>query len=596
VAAALMVVAAISFVASPAQAVGTTAGTVISNQAYADYEDANGNPLTRVYSNTVNITVSQVAAVRLEPSTSSKTGGVDSQVYYAATVHNDGNGSDTFDLAASITGTTGTGTAMSTVTIYNDDNGDGMWQSATETTVIIDTGSLDADGVQKVIVVTDIPSGADNGDTGTATLTATSQLDNGQSDSGVYTTSVQAAVVDITKTAELDDANGDSEADPGETLTFTITGTNNGSATAYDILAEDVIPASTTYVTGSLKFGPDGSTYATAFSLTDADDAPDNVAGVRAKYDSGNGKVVFEMDEFPAANVGILFFQVTIDSGTPQGTIIENQLSAAYASTDGGSRDFGGDSNATTTTVGYAPAVDLSATATAQSGDPGDQMVYPFTVTNNGNATDTVDISYNSGAGWTWAFWVDSDGNGVPGTGGDILLTDTDGDSVLDTDDMTAGESVGLLAVAAIPAGTSDGTTDTLTVTGTSSVDTDVSDSQPFTTTVTAPVLSISKSVTPSTDQPPGTELTYTVQVTNSGSGNATSIVVTDAVPSSTTYKADSILTGSSLGSLTARSDASDGDGAHYDGTNKRVVAGSGSSISLGSGGTFYLRFTVTID
>jgi len=39
--------------APPAMAVGTLAGTAISNQAYADYKDANGNAMTRVYSNTV---------------------------------------------------------------------------------------------------------------------------------------------------------------------------------------------------------------------------------------------------------------------------------------------------------------------------------------------------------------------------------------------------------------------------------------------------------------------------------------------------------------------------------------------------------------
>ena len=51
-------------VAAPeAMASGTLAGTAISNQAYADYKDANGNAMTRVYSNTVTTTVSRVAGV-----------------------------------------------------------------------------------------------------------------------------------------------------------------------------------------------------------------------------------------------------------------------------------------------------------------------------------------------------------------------------------------------------------------------------------------------------------------------------------------------------------------------------------------------------
>jgi len=45
-------------------AAGTVAGTVISNQAYADYKDSNGNAMTRVFSNTVTTIVTQVAAIQ----------------------------------------------------------------------------------------------------------------------------------------------------------------------------------------------------------------------------------------------------------------------------------------------------------------------------------------------------------------------------------------------------------------------------------------------------------------------------------------------------------------------------------------------------
>ena len=133
-------------------------------------------------------------------------------------------------------------------------------------------------------------------------------------------------------------------------------------------------------------------------------------------------------------------------------------------------------------------------------------------------------------------------------------------------------------------------------MTGTSTNDTDVSDQQSFTTTVTAPVLSAVKSVSPTGNQPPGTELTYTVEVTNSGTGTATNVVITDPVPQYTTYKTATIKTGSSLATLVTRTDDNDGDGGTFDGTNHRVVVGSGTSLSLGSGGKLFLQFTVTID
>ena len=50
-------------ITAKAMATGTPAGTVISNQAYVDYKDANSNPLTRAYSNIVTSTVKQVASL-----------------------------------------------------------------------------------------------------------------------------------------------------------------------------------------------------------------------------------------------------------------------------------------------------------------------------------------------------------------------------------------------------------------------------------------------------------------------------------------------------------------------------------------------------
>jgi len=562
-----------------AMAAGTAAGTVISNQAYADYDDANGNALARIYSNTVTTTVSQVGAIEVSPATASVTGQPDTQVVVGASVSNTGNGSDTFDLALS-----GLDPGW-TATIYWDENGDDMWDPVNETTVVTDTGSLAANGEFEVLIVVDVPDTASNGDSSSVTLTATSQFDSNQSDSGTYTVTVQDAVLSATKSVY--DSTG---YQPGDTVTYAISGSNSGSATAENVVITDVIPANTTYVAGSIRIGAVSGDYDGAAVQTDADDSPtDDV-----KYTAGFRTITVDWGDAPASDSGVIYFKVTIDADVASGTRVENVADLDYEVGEQAQPTI--QSSRAFFDVADLADVDLAATTTAQSGDPGDQIVYPFTVTNDGNATDTIDLTYNSTAGWTWAFWVDNDGNGIPGTGGDFLLTDTDSDSVIDTDDLTAGSTASLLAVATIPSGTSDGTTDDLTITGTSSVDSNTTDSQGFTTTVTAPVLALTKSVTPTGNQPPGTELTYTIQVSNSGSGVATSLVVTDSVPANTTYKTGSTYSGSSLGSLTLRSDASDGDGAHYDDTNKRVVAGANNNISLGSGGTFYLRFTVTID
>ncbi len=137
---------------------------------------------------------------------------------------------------------------------------------------------------------------------------------------------------------------------------------------------------------------------------------------------------------------------------------------------------------------------------------------------------------------------------------------------------------------------------DVTVVKGTSVRNSSVYDSITLTTTVKAPVLTITKTVSPSGSQPPGTELTYTITVTNIGTGVATSVQIFDVIPAYTTYVANSIETGPSVSSLAPRTDAADGDGGRYDSVAKLVSAGSGSSISLGPGGTWVLRFKVKID
>ena len=84
--------------ALPVLAVGTPAGTVISNQASVAYTDANGNNLSAL-SNTVTTTVSQGASLTVDPNNSQGADPGDI-LYYAHLVTNGSNGSDTIDLTA----------------------------------------------------------------------------------------------------------------------------------------------------------------------------------------------------------------------------------------------------------------------------------------------------------------------------------------------------------------------------------------------------------------------------------------------------------------------------------------------------------------
>ena len=575
----IIAISALMF-APMALAKGTPAGTEIKNKAYADYKDANGNDKSRVYSNEVTTVVSQVAAINITPDTGNQSGVAGSEVAYPVTICNDGNGDDTFTL--SVADTTWTSK------IYFDTNGDGVWDPLTETTEVTSTTLLAADVCYKVIVVTTIPPTAADGAESTATLTATSTFDNTVKETGTYKTTSLKAVFSIVKSVVDTPAN----PVPGDIITYRVNGENTGSADAEDVRAEDTIPTGTTYVAGSMRYGPVTDTYSTATTLTDANDGTEQ-DGIGGYFDGT--KVIYTRETFPAGEKGSFFFQVKVNDTITEGTNITNTLTAYHKHIDLPT-EYTTTSNTTTTTVGSKPAIEVKDNG-IYSGDPGTQIVHAFTATNKGNAPDTINITYSSGLGWTWKFWVDVDGNGEPGTDGDYELTDTNSDGIIDTGVLAAnGGSINILAVATIPVGTTDANVDTTTVTGTSVKNNTLTDAITITTTCKAPVLSLSKTVSPEGTQPPGTELTYTVTATNTGSGNATSIIIFDVVPQYTTYVADSIKTGGTVATLATRTDASDGDGGSYDSNSKTVTAGTGVNITLGQSATWVLQFKVTID
>ncbi|MBT5212906.1 MAG: hypothetical protein HOM08_13790, partial [Candidatus Marinimicrobia bacterium] len=77
----------------------TQAGTVIENQAFGNYEDANGNTMPQVESLIVQTTVSQVAGVSLGGNLANPVSAMDSTLY-AVTLANSGNYEDTFTIGA----------------------------------------------------------------------------------------------------------------------------------------------------------------------------------------------------------------------------------------------------------------------------------------------------------------------------------------------------------------------------------------------------------------------------------------------------------------------------------------------------------------
>lgn len=605
--------------APPAQAAGTLAGTSISNQAYADYKDANGNDMTRVFSNTVTVTVSQVAAVAIDPATGSQSVNADTTITYLVQLFNHGNAPDSQTFSYATSGAW----IPDSVKMYYDINNDHLYTAGTDVLLtetvagsktyktVNGSGStvlIAADDDYDVIMEVKVPNTATNNQSCVITVTTQSDFDNTKTATGTYTTTVLAAALSAVKTHTP--TGSPTYLKPGDIITYTITLTNSGSIDGTVVTATDPIPSNLTYVPGSIKISVDGGGFVAKTDAADND-------GV--KYDSGSKSVIAPDGAttltVPAGHSWAVQFQATLNSGTASGGAVTNQATVTYTS---GPNSASVQTNGDTFLVSTLASVDLSTTDTNKTGNPGDQIAYKFTATNNGNADDKINITVTSTQGWTWAVWADVDGNGIPGTDGDFLLTDTNADGKVDTNTLALnGGSIALLAVATIPVGTANGTTDTITISGASVNDPTKTDTQAFTTTVKAPVLSVTKALTyvvqpagiaPATCTPtntatgagcsyyPGSVLTYQVTATNSGAGNATTVVITDLVPNHTTYKTGTIKTGSSTGSLTARTDATDGDGGRFDSGANAVIVGGSGNLTIGPAGTWVLEFQVTVN
>ncbi len=553
-------------------AAGTPAGTSITNQASGTYNDANGNEVAGSgnpeLSNVVTTVVSQVAGVTLTPLTAAQNLTANSFTTYAVTLTNTGNGSDTFSLAALISNSP---SGTYTIEVYHDADGDQVLDGGETTTA--STGSLAADGTYDIIIKViedDGGSGSVPGDIVEVELTSTSTFDGGVDEVGTYTSTITSATLDVTVT-------GDNESpEPGETITYQICIENTGAESAYNPVFSAAIPTNTSYVAGSIRLGAGGGSYATATVQTDADDSPTDEADYNVTAAS---TVTVNLDDIAASGEVCVYFQVVVDSPLPAGTEITIDPEVPYENEEGQPYPTPTESG-TGVTITVVQTYGVTATPNdpvSYTGDPGDEILHSFTVTNDGNGEDDFTLS-GAGTYLTWTFYQDVDGDGVIDAGVDLVITE-----ILD---LASGADYDVIAVATIPAGTADDAVDNSTLTVTSQGDGSATDAIALSVTCTAPALSLVKSVSPTGNQPPGTTLTYTVVVSNTGDGEATTVVIADQIPTNTTYVGGSMTVDS-----VSKTDSDDADEGTYTGTS--VIF---EFAALASGGSHTLTFQVTID
>lgn len=309
----------------------------------------------------------------------------------------------------------------------------------------------------------------------------------------------------------------------GSNVTMTAVVSNNGPAAAATAAFTETIPANTTL--GALLVPPAGWS---------CNSIP--VGGTGTFTCTNNSFAALASASFPIV--------LNVNSATPSGTVISATANISASTPD---PNYGNNSATATTVVGAAGQVDL---AVAGSGTPnpvtsGNNIAYTQSVTNNGPspitasgittvtftdaipANTTLAVAFTAPVGWT----CNSIAVGATGT---FTCTLNSGQT------LAIGAIVNFPLVVKVDVATAPGTT----ITNSPSIASSVTDPNPANNTVTINTIvasptqadvSISKTASPEpVDQ--GTNLAYTLTVTNAGPALAQNVIVDDPLPAQVTY------------------------------------------------------------
>lgn len=224
---------------------GTPAGTHIENHVMATYMDLSGVQQT-VSSNMVYVTIDQVASVDVGPDINTVVQVIPGQyVHHQFVVTNTGNGSDEFTLSASLN-TTGIDKNSVEVVFFADTNGNGVIDPGE--VEVSATGGVSPGQMTNIIARVSVPGIADVGHEIRLQLAAVSDVDGQVSDaSGTITFEI---VEENVLHARL--SVDQHEADPGDTLTYTVSLINQGLNDIEEINVRMTIPQNTSFVSNSV--------------------------------------------------------------------------------------------------------------------------------------------------------------------------------------------------------------------------------------------------------------------------------------------------------------------------------------------------------
>ena len=314
-----------------------------------------------------------------------------------------------------------------------------------------------------------------------------------------------------------------------------------------------------------------------------------------------------------AAAATLPFYATTAHAtGVEAGTLIENTATATYDAGDGPETI---DSNTVVLRVDELLDVAVTSLNAGPIATSGGSAVLTYSVTNTGNGPEAFTLTANPSVGGNDfdptvdGIAVDTNGNGIYDPGVDDILPTPETTEILDPDETIT--VFVLLTVPGAAVDTDEAQVDLLAeaVTGTGTPGTTFAgagedggdavvgpngadDNALGTIIVGITTVDLVKSATVvdpfgGTTVVPGSIITYTIRADVTGSGSVDDLLITDPIPTDTTYALTSLtLDGGAL------TDAADGDAGE-------ASDASGISVDLGTvnGGTSHsITFDVTVD
>jgi uncharacterized repeat protein (TIGR01451 family) len=342
--------------------------------------------------------------------------------------------------------------------------------------------------------------------TNTATVTSGNEYDTDSSNNSASAQTTINPVSDLGVTK-----SGPATVVAGTDLTYTITATNAGPSTAFNVSLADTLPAGTTFVSVTQTGGP-------VFNCVDP--------GV-----GNSGVVTCTRNPFAPDASATFSLVVRVPSSALAGAVLTNGVTFDSWVEDPNTSN---DSDSEQTTV--VAQADLGVVKTGPGGVlSGSTITYTITATNAGPSdAASVTLADVVPANTTFTSFTQNSGPVFacvpPAVGGTGPITCT-------LASFAAGSTATFTLVVQTAAGIADGTiiTNTATIDTTSTDPNPANDASTTNTTVAAEAdLNLVK--TGSSAFRPGTQTSYTLTLTNNGPAAAQNVVLTDTLPAQTTF------------------------------------------------------------